>query len=101
MYGIYLSTVRIERFPPFGRVLKVLGEPCHDCVLPEAAFRIVGNEMILTLYGDQLYIAAEYAEGIIELDAFSWGDISIGCAMQQKQRSVDFIGIEERTLTCE
>ena len=90
--------LRIEVIPPFVGTLQVTSKPCHDGVVPQHALVVVGHEVVFAFHLDELYRLAQYLQGIEELYAFADGHIGVYGAVEQQQWSVDFVGIEERTL---
>ncbi len=51
--------------------------------------------MVFSVYAYEFYRLAEYAQRIEELDALTNRHVGISRAVQQQQRSVDLVGIEE------
>ena len=95
MFKILLA---VEFVPPSGIVLKPFGEPCHDGVLPYDAALEACHHMVLVLHRDELHIASEDAQGVEELDALADRHIGVDRAVEQEERGVDLVGIEERSL---
>ena len=91
-------TRRIEVVPPLIGALQVAGKPCHDGVVPEHAFCIVSYEVVLALYLDELYRLAQNLQGVEELDALADGHVGVYGAVEEQQRGIDLVGIEERAL---
>ena len=54
--------------------------------------------MVLTVYRYELHRLAQYLQRIVQLDAFTNRHIRINRTMQQQQRSLDFIRIEQRPM---
>ena len=79
----------------------MLGKPRIDGFTPLLTLLIVGNDMVLAIHNDILYLTAEYAEGIVELLALVGRHIGIGRAMEEQERRVNVVGIEERRVLCE
>ena len=57
--------------------------------------------MILTFYLNKLYGLTKYLQRIKKLYALTDRDIGVYGTMQEQQRSVNLVGIEERTLLSE
>ena len=91
-------TLGIEFIPPFICSLQVAGEPCHNGIVPQHAFIVVGHEMVLTFHLYEFYSLAQNLQCIEELDALTDGHVGVYGTMEQQQRCVDLVGIEERAL---
>ena len=88
-------TFGIEVIPPLRAALQVTGKPCHNGVMPEYALCIVGHEVVFSFNLYKLDLLAQYLQCIEELYALSYGHIGVDGTVQEQQRSVDLIGIEE------
>ena len=90
--------LRIELVPPLGAVLQIAGKPCHDSIVPEHTLCIISHKVIFALYLDKLHLLAQDLQSIEELDTLTDRHIGIDRTVQEQQRSVDLVGIEERAL---
>ena len=54
--------------------------------------------MVLVFNCDKLHVASEDAQGVEYLDALSNRHIGVDCAVEQEERSVDFICVEKGSL---
>ncbi len=54
--------------------------------------------MILTVHGNEFHRLAQYLQRIIQLDTFTDRHVRIYRAMQQQQRSLNLVRIEQRSM---
>ena len=54
--------------------------------------------MILVLHCDEFHSATEYLQCVEELDTLADGHVGVTCAVKKEERSMNLVGIEERTL---
>ena len=66
--------------------------------MPEHAFAIVHDVVILAFHLDKFHRLAQDFEGVEELDALADGHVGIDGAVDEQQRGVDLVGIEQRAL---
>ena len=91
---------RIKVIPPCRTVLQPTCKPCHDRVVPQLALGIITDEVVLAIHRYKLYRLAQYLQCIVQLDAFADRHIRIDRTVQQQQRGLDFIRIEQGPVFC-
>ena len=72
----------------------------HDRFVPQLALGIITDEVVLAIHRYKLYRLAQYLQRIVQLDAFADRHIRIDRTMQQQQRGLDFIRIEQGPVFC-
>lgn len=66
--------------------------------MPFDSLVVIGNKVILSVYGYKFYRFAKYFQRIEKLDTFADRYIRIYRTVKQQQWSVDFVGVEQRAL---
>lgn len=86
---------RVKVVPPCRTILQPTCKPCHDRVVPQLALGIITDEMILAVHRYELNRLTQYLQGIVQLNTLADRHIRIHRTMQQQQRGLDFIRIEQ------
>ena len=88
----------IEMIPPLALALQMLGEPRLDRLHPKGL--TVGLEDVVVFARDfyQFDRPAKDLQGIVERCALAGRDVDVGRAVQEQERGVDLVGVEERTV---
>ena len=66
--------------------------------MPFDSLVVIGNKVILSVYGYKFYRLAKYFHRIEKLYTFADRYIRIYRTVKQQQWSVDFVGVEQRAL---
>ena len=66
--------------------------------MPFDSLVVIGNKVILSVYGYKFYRFAKYFQRIEKLDTLADRYIRIYRTVKQQQWSVDFVGVEQRAL---
>ena len=85
--------------PPCRVVFQPFCKPCHDAVVPTDAFVIVEDVVILSLDCNEGSFTAKQLQSRKHLYALVDGHIGVRSAMHEKDGRVNFVGIEERSMT--
>jgi len=78
--------------------LQVTREPCKDGVLPLYALIIINDRVVFAINNNKSSGASQEFESREHLDTLANGHIGICIAMEEEQRGVYLVGIEQRTL---
>ena len=89
---------RIEGVPPLGLPFQPFREPGEDGVGPKDPLVVVEDMVILVGHLDELGRLAQQFQRREHLDALAHGHVRVGRAVQEEERRVDLVGVEERAL---
>ena len=89
---------RIEGVPPLGLPFQPFREPGEDGVGPEDPLVVVEDMVVLVGHLDERGRLAQQFQRREHLDALAHGHVRVGRAVQEEERRVDLVGVEERAL---
>ena len=88
----------VKHIPPRRIVLQPFGKPGKYRILPTDALAVIEDMMVLSFHQHHCRFTPQQFQSRKHLDALAYRHVRIDGPMQEKQRSVYFFRIEQRTM---
>lgn len=95
---LFQCLFRIERFPPRVVSLEIFSEPSKYCGLPLLALVELSDLMVGIFDCNKRGFAPEKFESGVNLNTFTDGYVGVAVTVEEENRSMNLIGVVERTV---